>query len=248
MTYLPAHLNQLHRIKADGTPGAPWPGRYNGCNCWATAGAMGADFATLGKWKPTPPQIRQLSGATTCPGNVGDIAVALRTHGITVRVPRGGTSWERILARLGAGWAACIATDYDVIPDAKSCQPSFDGDHMLFLPPSAAIGPNGMYYDDPLCDRTKRIDPAILRRAARKCANHIGTAGLIVAFVKQAQQPVPPVDHDARQAAAYAVFADQASSAVAAIPIDQTDADTIAGETAAQQDILATIAAAKEEP
>lgn len=180
--------------------GKPWGTKYDAGNCWATAGAWAGDWATRGKWQPTPPNIRALSGnLAQLPGNVGDIKAALLTHdpSIVVHIPPGGASWPLILQRLASGrWSACIATDYDVIPAAKSCQPGFDGDHMLWLPGDQVVHGDGtLSYDDPLCANRKRIDADILRAAARKCANHLGVPRLIVAFVKQKPAPgEPPID------------------------------------------------------
>lgn len=202
MTYQAQHLSQFHDPS-----GKPWPPpgyAYAADDCWATVGAMAADFATLGKWTPTPPQIRSLSGNDKRSGNVGDIATALRTKGITVNVPAGGRSWVAIQAKLATGrWGVCIATDYDVIPDAKSCQPNFDGLHMIWLPPVPEDAQGRDTADDPLCPITKVYPKDIIRQAARKCANEVGSQGLIVAFVKQAVPPKPaPTDPKDAQIAA----------------------------------------------
>ncbi len=195
--YVPTH--DFTQFKA--ANGQPWNTRYDAGNCWATAGAWAGDWATRGDWKPTPPDIRQLSGnLKQLPGNVGDIKAALQTHdpSIVVHIPPGGASWDVILKRLASGkWSACIATDYDVIPDTKSCQPNFDGDHMLWLPGDQVVHGDGtLAYDDPLCANRKRIDGDVIRAAARKCANHLGVPHLIVAFVKQKAAPGEPAPGD----------------------------------------------------
>jgi hypothetical protein len=194
--YVAPHLNQFHRIKPDGTPGPAWPktwGRdFNALNCWAAIGAIAGAHGSVGEWLPTPPQIREESGDRKGGANVADIARVLRAHGLTANAPKGGATWAQIETKLVAGWYVCIATDYEYVPDAKSCQPTFDDWHMLGIRPVAVDAQGRRQVDDPLCDRIRLYPEHVIREAARACADQVGSVGLLVCFVKPKPRPVPP--------------------------------------------------------
>lgn len=209
MTYQPQHLNQLHDPK-----GKPWGTVYDTDNCWATIGAEAVDFGTGGKVKPTPPQFRIASGNTRRAGNVSDIVRGCAHFGVTM-IEVDGIGWARVMARSNRGEFIALATDYDQIPDSKSCMPSFDGGHMIGILPDT-LGPAGMIgYDDPLCPASKRIDNAVLQAAGEKIVrqNTQLKSGVIAGFVKPyvAPVPVPPVPVDPKDVQIAALTAQVAS-------------------------------------
>jgi hypothetical protein len=198
---IPDHLNQFHELTPAGLPGAAWGplwGRnYNGLNCAYTIGAMLARFATRGKWRPEPNDLRRIRQDHEGGAMPRDVRYALEHSGkvdpALVWMPRAGLSWAKVLAHRDAGRFVWLATDYEAIPDAKSCQPSFDGDHAIGLPPIPDRD-GKMFYDDPLCDRRKLIDPAVIRAAGRKAARNFGSPGLLVVVVSQPPAAGKPVD------------------------------------------------------
>jgi hypothetical protein len=100
---------------------------------------------------------------------------------------------------------------------AKSCQPSFDGDHAIGLPPIANKANGFMAYHDPLCDSVKWIDPAVLRKAAQKCARNFGSPGLLVLLVKQRPPKERPANPAADRADELEAMLDEANSRLEAI-------------------------------
>lgn len=198
---IPDHMNQFHELKADGTPGATWGplwGRnYNPLNCAYTVGAMAARFATRNKWRPEPNDLRRIAKDHEGGAMPPDIRRALEASGkvdpALVWMPRAGLSWAKVLAHRDAGRFVWLATDYEAIPDAKSCQPTFDGAHAIGLPPLEERD-GKLFYDDPLCDRRKLIDPAVIRRAARMAARQFGSPGLLVVIVSQEAAAGAPID------------------------------------------------------
>lgn len=190
MTYVAAHINQLHA--ADGSKWPPSFGiDFNGKNCAYAAAAMAEDYATRGKSKPTPPQLRTQANDRKGGSYRRQIAALLRARGLTVAIPENADMGD-VVRRLQSGrWGVWMATDYDQIPDAKSCAPNFDGDHAVWLG-QVPLANGKLLYDDPLCDKTKQIDRAVLEAAARKVADAFGSQGLLVLWVKQAPEPKPP--------------------------------------------------------
>lgn len=188
MSYQAAHISQYHDAN-----GKAWPHSFgqdfNNKNCWAAAASMAADFATRGAFAPGPNVIRDESGDNSGGANRGDAARVLKAHGITANTPYGVT-WDQVTAKLATGrWGVWLAVDYDMIPDAKSCAPNFNGNHALWLPPIAPDQMGRRAADDPLCDKQKWYPEAVLRGAAEKIARQ-NASGLLVVFVKQ--QPLPP--------------------------------------------------------
>lgn len=197
---IPEHMNQFHALNADGTVGATWGplwGRnYNGLNCAYTVGAMLARFATRNRWRPEPNDLRKLANDHEGGAMPRDVRRALERSGKVdpslVWMPRAGLTWAKLQAHRANGAFIWLATDYEAIPDAKSCQPTFDGDHAIGLPPIEDRDGKA-FYDDPLCDRRKLIDPEVIRLAARKAARNFGSAGLLCLVVRQAEAAGAPV-------------------------------------------------------
>lgn len=195
MTYTPDHVNQFHDDH-----GNPWPKTwgidYNGKNCWAAAGSMAGDFGSRGKVKLTPPEIRKESGDRLGGANVQDIVRVLKAHGIRCYY-RIGMPFAKVVERLETGrWAACLATDYEFIPDAKSCAPTFDDYHMLFLPAQKVS--DKMSAGDPLCNTFRTYETADIKKAAASLARQEGVVrGVFVALVKLPRaKPEPPAPVD----------------------------------------------------
>lgn len=192
-TWIPDHLSQLHQLKANGSTGAAWPqlwGRdYDGLNCGYTVGAIGAAFATRGAWMPAPNDLRELAKDREGGCMPADLRRAIHASGRVpdrlVTVPRGGLSWARMVELREAGYYLAVATDYELIADERSCQASFDGDHMLGLPPIPPKADGQASADDPLCNHRKQYPEAELRAAARKCANSWNSEGLMVVVFGQ---------------------------------------------------------------
>jgi hypothetical protein len=222
---IPDHMNQFHELLANGKPGDPWPdlwGRnYNGLNCAYTVGAICARFATRNTYRPAPNDLRELAADHEGGAMPPDVRRALVGSGKIDRslvwLPRSGLSWDKVTAFRDQGRYIWLATDYEEIPDAKSCQPSFDGDHAIGLPPLAPKADGRIAYDDPLCDHLKWIDPAVIRKAAQKCARNFGSPGLIVLIVKQRPKATRPPDPDKARIADLEAMLDEANSRLEAI-------------------------------
>lgn len=229
MTYQAAHVSQFHDAN-----GKPWPKSFgkdfNNANCWAAAAAMAADFATRGAYKPGPNVIRDESGDNSGGANRGDAARVLKAHGIIALTPYGVT-WAQVTARLDTGrWGVWLAVDYDMIPDAKSCAPNFNGNHALWLPPVPADQMGRRSADDPLCDRQKWYPELTLRNAAEKIANQVGS-GLLVVFVKQIPEPKPvppPPPTDPKDKAIADLTAQVASLSQIVADLTDVNADLVA--------------------
>lgn len=198
---IPDHMNQFHELTPAGLPGDQWPplwGRnYNGLNCAYTVAAMQARFATRNRWRPSPNEMRQLAKDHEGGAMPRDVRRALEASGKIdpelVWMPRAGLTWAKVIAHRNAGRFVWLATDYEAIPDSKSCQPTFDGDHAIGLPPIPDRD-GKTFYDDPLCDRRKLIDPEVLRLAARKAARNFGSPGLLCVIVSQPPAKPAPID------------------------------------------------------
>lgn len=201
---IPEHMNQFHALGPNGETGAAWGplwGKdYNPLNCAYTVGAMAARFATRNKWRPEPNDLRRIRKDHAGGAMPRDIRYSLEQSGKVdpslVWMPRFGLSWAKVLAHRDAGRFVWLATDYEVIPDARSCQPNFDGDHAIGLPP-IADREGLLHYDDPLCNFRKRIDPGVIRRAARKAARNFGSPGLLCVIVSQPPAAGVPADPSA---------------------------------------------------
>lgn len=228
---IPDHMNQFHELTPAGLPGDEWPplwGRnYNGLNCAYTVGAIMARFATRGHWKPSPNDLRELARDHEGGAMPRDVRRALEASGKVdpslVWMPRAGLSWDRVMRHRAAGRYVWLATDYELIPDSKSCQPNFDGDHAVGLPPIPMREGNRLGYDDPLCNRLKYVDAAVIRRAAQKVARAFGSPGLLVVLVQQ--KPAKPANAGEVTRAALERMLDEANSrleaiAELAVPVD----------------------------
>lgn len=231
---IPDHMNQFHELTAAGLPGDTWPalwGRnYNGLNCAYTVAAMAARFATRNAWRPSPNEMRQLAKDHEGGAMPPDVRRALeaKVDPALVWLPRAGLSWAKVIAHRDAGRFVWLATDYEEIPDAKSCQPTFDGDHAIGLPPIPDRD-GKMFYDDPLCDRRKLIDPEVIRRAARKAARNFGSPGLLVVIVSQPPAHPVPVD-PARQLQRLLDEANSRLEAIAELAHPVTSAADLGGD------------------
>ena len=233
---IPDHMNQFHKLLANGSPGDPWPdlwGRnYNGLNCAYTIGAIAARFATRNSYRPSPNDLRQLAEDHEGGAMPRDIRKALEGSGridkSLIWMPRAGLSWAKVEAHRANGRYIWIATDYELIPDAKSCQPTFDGDHAIGLPPVPNHADGRMAYNDPLCDRQKWIDPDVMRKAAAKAARNFNSSGLLVVVVKQRPAKKPPANPAADEAEQLRQMLDEANSrleaiAELAVPVNSLD-------------------------
>ena len=219
------HMNQFHKLLENGAPGDSWGplwGRnYNGLNCAYTIAAIAARFATRNAYRPSPNDMRQLAEDHEGGAMPPDVRRALEGSGridpSLVWYPRAGLSWDKARAFVEGGRYVWIATDYELIPDAKSCQPSFDGDHAIGMPPLKARSDGRIAYNDPLCDRLKWIEPGTLRKAAAKSARNFGSSGLLVVVVKQRPAKERPANPAADRADELEAMLDEANSRLEAI-------------------------------
>jgi hypothetical protein len=209
-----------------------WGRSYNGLNCAYTIGAMAARFATRNAYRPSPNDLRELAEDHEGGAMPRDIRRALEGSGRVdpslVWMPRAGLTWAKVEAHRANGRFIWIATDYELIPDAKSCQPSFDGDHAIGLPPIPNRADGRMAYDDPLCDRTKWIEPGTLRKAAAKAARNFNSPGMLVVVVKQRPAKPRPANPAADHAEELQQLLDEANSrleaiAELAVPVNSMD-------------------------
>lgn len=143
--YMPLHRRQLG-----------WGTALDTSNCNPTATAELIDWVTLGQHRPTPPEVRaempdQIGGT-----NLDDSIVAAKKWG--VRITHRNITFDALIASLSTGRANIVLGDYEKIPDDKSCQPSFDGNHsMIFYFYDSET--DEIYGADPLC-RNRRWYPA----------------------------------------------------------------------------------------
>jgi hypothetical protein len=104
-------------------------------NCWAAAGAWGADGASGGQRTPEPTYFRfkARQGGSCGPGSIADIAMGLMNMDLwrrcAYRFDISGPQLRAMLARR-SGLLAIIPTDFERWPDRK-CQPGFVGYHAV---------------------------------------------------------------------------------------------------------------------
>jgi len=146
-----------------------------GYSCTAYAMAMAVDKSTYGGSRVTGRQIRALS---TAPAYVGltlpqAIAAASRLY-VPVTDESGSGTWVDVLSALRHGRGVVLQGDYDQIPDSYSGQPSFDGNHALYIDYLHSSG-SYLYVMDPLQRNGARWVPvAIMQKFAEKLARTTG--------------------------------------------------------------------------
>ena len=162
--YIPAFQYQL-------IPSDP----QGGYSCTAYAMAMAVDKATYGGSRVTGRQIRALSGASLYVGLTLPQAIAASSRLYVPVVDESGSgAWADVLNALKHGRGVVLQGDYDQIPDAYSGQPSFDGNHALYIDYLHSSGLY-VYVMDPLQRNGARWVPvAIMRKFAEKLARSTG--------------------------------------------------------------------------
>ena len=164
VVYRPSHANQIQA----GGPTGPFD-----CTAWSAAFAI--DRATLGGVKVTGRQVRLASSepipSPSSPGlNLQQVAdVAAKWH-VDLNYRLG--SFIDVLAALAAFRGVILQGDYDQM-GTWSCQPSFKGDHAVFLNSLDTAGTRALTYD-PLCAAYRWVPIGTLKRY---CEKHAASTG-----------------------------------------------------------------------
>ena len=165
------------------------PANGEGNLCWAASGAMAVAFATAGKKTPSPIAFRiKTNKKKKETGNVDAVAAGCAAFGVVVQKHE-ELPWDEFVKRLQddplTGFV--LFTDYEKIPDKKSCLPTFDGAHVIWVAGGNVTDAQepGKFkhtlYDDPLCAARRHIPLFDLRNAGEKYATDNGhPAGTVV--------------------------------------------------------------------
>lgn len=165
--YLPNHRRQFG-----------WGTGFDNQNCNPTSTAMLIDWETLGQHRPTPPQVRaempdyppEHKGT-----NLEDSIIAARRWG--VKITHRSITWDRLINSLAGGRANIVLGDYEKIPDDKSCQPTFDGNHsMIFF--FYDVETDEIFGSDPLCKGRKWYPAEYIREYALAYGNGAVQSGV----------------------------------------------------------------------
>jgi hypothetical protein len=162
--YIPAFQYQLLPTDPQG-----------GFSCTAYAMAMAVDKSTYGGSRVTGRQIRALSTASAYVGLTlpQAIAAASRLY-VPVTNESGSGTWVDLLNALKHGRGVVLQGDYDQIPDNYSGQPTFDGNHAVYIDYIHSTGLY-MYVMDPLQRNGAQWVPVtIMQKFAEKLARTTG--------------------------------------------------------------------------
>ncbi len=161
--YLPAFQYQLVYSDPQG-----------GYSCTAYAAAMAIDAASYGGDRISGSQVRQLSPAYAYTGLTLPDAIRAAANTHVVIVNKSGSTWDDLVDALQHGRGVVLQLDYDQIPDQYSGQPSFDGNHAVFVDYLHSTG-LWLYVMDPLSKSGPRWIPvSIMRKAAEKLGRTMG--------------------------------------------------------------------------
>jgi hypothetical protein len=162
--YRPRHQRQINGFDP-----------YGPVNCTAYSAAIALDRATLGGCTATGKQVREASSepipSPGSPGlNLDQVETVARKWHVVLDARMG--TFADALAALAAGRGVVLQGDYDQM-GAYSAQPSFKGDHAMFLNNIGGTGTRILTYD-PLHTEYRYIPTAVLKRYAEKHAAATG--------------------------------------------------------------------------
>ena len=164
LRYIPAFQYQL----VIGDP-------QGGFSCTAYSMAMAISKASYGAVRVTGAQIRALSGAYAFTGLTlpQAISAASRLH-VSIVNESGSGTWANVLDALRRGRGVVLQGDYDQIPDLYSGQPSFDGNHAVYIDYLHSSGLFVLVMDPLQRNGARWVPVTIMRKFAEKLAKAQG--------------------------------------------------------------------------